>query len=258
MIGEIAQQINIFVMVLARVLGIIMLSPVFSSRNIPPQLKIGLSAIVSLTVFPVLKAGGLRTPDDIISYSLLVMGEVAVGLMIGFVSNFLFSAIQLAGQAIDMQLGFSIVSVIDPIQGTQVPIIGNFKYIVALLIFLVTNSHYYIFAAIVKSFQLIPILTYTYHPALTDQVISFFGGTLVTAVKIALPAVGVLLVTDVAMGILARTVPQMNIFVVGMPLKIFVGLIVLMLAFPLYGFMLKVFFDNSFADLMKLMKAMGG
>lgn len=257
-LAGVTEQINVFLLVMVRVLGIIMTAPLLSSRNIPPQLKIGLSAIVSLTVFSVLKTGAIKTPDDIFSYVLLLVGEVLVGLAIGFTANLIFSAIQLAGQVIDMQLGFSIVSVIDPLHGTPIPQMGNFKYIVALLIYLVTNTHHFMFAAIIKSYQYIPLLAISYHPAITNVVMDVFGGTLEIAVKIALPAVGVLLITDVALGILARTVPQMNIFVVGMPLKIYVGMIVIMLALPLFGMMLNVMFDDSFVGLTQLMKAMGG
>ncbi|HEX3031777.1 MAG TPA: flagellar biosynthetic protein FliR [Bacillota bacterium] len=257
-LAAVTGQINVFLLVLTRVLGIIMTAPVLSSRNIPAQVKIGLSAIVSLSVFSVLKTGGVRTPDDLISYGMVLAGEVVVGLAIGFTANLIFSAIQLAGQAIDMQLGFSIVSVIDPIHGTSVPQMGNFKFIVALLVYLVTNTHHFMFAAIIKSYQYVPLLTYSYRPAVTNVVMNAFGGSLEIATKIALPAVGVLLITDVALGILARTVPQMNIFVVGMPLKIYVGLFVIMLALPLFGMMLSAMFDSSFTDLLKLMKAMGG
>lgn len=257
-LAAVTEQINVFLLVLARVLGIIITAPLFSSRNIPPQLKIGLSAIVSLTVFSVLKTATIRTPDDIFSYGLLLIGEVLVGLAIGFTANLIFAAIQLAGQLIDMQLGFSIVSVIDPLHGTPIPQMGNFKYIVALLIYLVTNAHHFMFAAIIKSYQYVPLLSHSYHPAITNVVMDIFGGTVEVAAKIALPAVGVLLITDVALGILARTVPQMNIFVVGMPLKIYVGMIVILLALPLFGMMMNIMFENSFVGLMQLMKAIGG
>ncbi|MDA8210941.1 MAG: flagellar biosynthetic protein FliR [Clostridia bacterium] len=253
-----AEQINIFILLMARILGVFMLAPVLGSRNIPPQLKIGLSAIVALMVFSVLRVGPVQTPNDLFSYILLVAGEVVVGLTIGFVSHLIFYAVMLAGQAIDMQMGFSIVNVIDPMFGNSLPLMGNFKYILALLILLVTNTHHYIFAALLKSYQYIPLMTYAYHASLTKLIMEVFGGTLVTAVKISLPVVGVLLVTDVAMGILARTVPQMNIFVVGFPVKIAAGLVVILLSLPLYAFILKILFDNSFADLIRIMKVMGG
>lgn len=251
------EQIHIFVLILARVLGILMLNPVFGARYIPSQLKIGLSAVVSLMVLAVLKPGPVHTPDNVIAYGLLVAGEAVVGLSIGIVSVFLFSAIQLAGQLIDMQMGFSIVNVIDPMFGTSVPVMGNFKNLIAMLIFLITNSHYYVFAAILKSFQYIPLFGYSYHSSATQVAVDLFGGTFSTAVKISLPVVGVLLIADVAMGILARTVPQMNIFIVGFPVKISVGIIVVMLSLPLFVYLLKSMFDNSFADLLRLIRSMG-
>ncbi len=254
----VAELVNIFLLVLARILGVIILAPVLGSRNIPPQLKIGLSFIVALMVFSVLKPSLLTTPDNIFSYILLVAGEVVVGLAIGFVSQLFFTAIQLAGQAIDMQMGFSIVNVIDPMFGNPLPMMGNFKYILALLLFLVTNSHHYIFAAILKSFQYIPLMSYTYRASMTETVLAIFGGAFSTAIKICLPVVGVLLITDMAMGILARTVPQMNIFVVGLPIKIVIGMVMILLSIPLLAFMLKILFDGSFEDVIKVMKAIGG
>jgi flagellar biosynthetic protein FliR len=254
----VTEQLNIFIMIIARILGIFMLAPILGSRNIPTQFKIGLSAIIALMVFPMLQVSTLRIPEDLPSYILLVAGEVVVGLTIGFVSNMLFYAIMLAGQGIDMQMGFSIVNVVDPMFGNALPMMGNFKYILALLLMLVTNTHHYIFVAVLRSYQYIPLSTFHYHAAITKQIMDIFGGTFVTAIKISLPVVGVLLVTDMAMGILARTVPQMNIFVVGFPVKIAVGMLVILLSLPLYAFILKILFDSSFGDVIRLMKVMGG
>ncbi|MPN24004.1 hypothetical protein SDC9_171397 [bioreactor metagenome] len=163
----------------------------------------------------------------------------------------------MAGQLLDMQIGFGIVNVLDPQSGQQLPLVGNFKYILALLVFMATNSHHMLLAALFSSFKLIPVSGFIYHVELTEIMIDIVGGMFVIAMKICFPVLLSLLLTDVALGILARTMPQMNIFVVGVPGKIIVGLFVLSMALPFYIMFLEVAFSGMYKDIYSLLSRMG-
>jgi flagellar biosynthetic protein FliR len=254
--GLVADKIDVFLLILARVSGIFTTAPVFASRNIPPQIKIGLSGIVALMVFSIMKTPTEPLPSTVWGFGLVVAGELMIGLILGFAAQLLFAAVQLAGAAIDMQMGFAIVNVVDPMFGTPVPLLGNFKYILALLLFLTTNGHHLVLTAIYHSYKIVPLTTFSFTGDLTAAMMKMAAGMFLIALKISLPVVGALFVVDVAMGIIARTVPQMNVFIVGLPVKIIIGLIVIMLSLPIYMLMLEALFNRSYADLINLLKAM--
>ena len=255
-INSIALKIDIFVMIITRITGIIVIAPVFGSRNIPMQVKIGFSAIVAMILFSAKQMPVYQFPDNLIPFILILINEFIIGLAIGFIANLIFAAIQLAGQIIDMQMGFGIVNVIDPIFGTQVPMMGNFKYLLALMIYLATNSHHILFKALFQSYDIIPIMGFKFHGSLVDMILNVFIGMFTIALQISLPIVGALFVVEVALGIIARTVPQMNVFIVGMPAKIAVGFIMIMLILPFYVMFLETIFNQNTQDILTLLKLM--
>lgn len=255
-INSIALKIDIFILILTRISGVIVISPVFGSRNIPMQAKIGLSATLAIIIFNVKKMPIYQFPDNLLPFILTIVNEFIIGLVIGFAAQLIFAGIQLAGEIIDMQMGFGIVNVIDPVFGTQVPLIGNFKYLVALMIYLATNSHYILINALFQSYDIIPIFGFKYHGSLTDTVLNLFIGMFVIALQICIPIVGAIFVVQVALGILARTVPQMNVFIVGMPINILIGFIIIILILPFYSMFLEVIFNQNLGDIMTLLKLM--
>lgn len=246
-------KVDIFLLIFARVSGILLIAPFYGSMNIPAQVKIGLGALVSLILLNIVKVpqGGL--PHEMLPYLLGVASEMLVGFVIGFISYLVFISIQIAGQALDMQMGFGIVNVIDPQFGMPVPLIGNFKYILAILIYLVSNAHYFTLAALFKSFQSIPLTGFSYTGSVAEGLFQMFNGMFLTAIKISLPVMAILIVTEVVMGLLSRTVPQMNIFMVGIPLKIAVGIFAIIIALPFYIMFLGYVFDNSYSDILKFL-----
>jgi flagellar biosynthetic protein FliR len=184
---------------------------------------------------------------------LVVSGEFLLGLIFGFVSQLILYAVQMAGHLLDMQIGFGIVNVFDPQFGQQIPLIGNFKYIMALLLFLVTNGHHMLITALFASFKLIPVTGVVFHASLAEFIVDLVSGIFTIAFKISLPVLVAILLTDVALGILARTMPQMNIFIVGVPGKILVGIFTLSLAFPFYIAFLEVGFNGMYQSIYHLL-----
>ncbi|BCJ85276.1 flagellar biosynthetic protein FliR [Effusibacillus dendaii] len=257
---QLLMQAETLLLILTRVSSMFMVAPVFGMKGVPAPFKIGLSFFVSLIAFTAApdlqnQTAGLSSPLLLL---LAVVKEALVGLMIGYTCLLLFSAVQMAGQIIDMQIGFSIANVFDPQTGAAVPILGSFKNLLAILLFLGLNGHYALITAVLQSFQFVQIN----HFVMTDGLIEFFFKAMsvlfLLAVKIAMPAVATLFLADVGFAVLARTVPQMNVFVVGMPAKIFLGLFMLILAMPVFVYFLQDMFQLIFRQVDMLLQLLGG
>ena len=147
------------------------------------------------------------------------------------------------------------MNVVDPLIGTQAPILGNFKFILAILVFLQIDGHHYFIKALFDSYETIPIGQCVFlSPHFIESYLHYFGEIFIVGCKLSMPIVGTLLVTDFVMGIMARTVPQMNIFMVGMPIKILIGFLVLLVIIPIYIYLLNVSFGNVFKQIYNLLR----
>lgn len=246
-----------FVLVLVRVSGITIAAPIFGTRYVPAPVKAALSLVLALVLFPVVPPAVVDAANTW-AYALTAGAELAVGLVIGYAAMLVFMAIQLAGQLIDMELGFGITNVIDPQYGVQIPLAGNYLYLLAMLIFLLTNGHHFLLAVLVRSFETIPAGKIVLVGETTQALVRLFGQMFLAGVKISAPILGTLFLTSVALGILARTVPQMNVFVVGLPVKLVVGMAVLVVVIPLYVYSLGSLFDRMYEGLLYVLRAAGG
>jgi flagellar biosynthetic protein FliR len=224
-----------YLLVLVRVTGFLGATPFFGSRVIPLRLKFSLGLVLAFFLLPLAKgpvAGvGFSTPG---TYAAAVASELLMGLALGYVVTLTFSALQLAGQLVDVPIGFSLVNVLDPMLAQQVPVMGQFQYILFTVMFLAINGHHYLLQALGKTFAVVPLGGFRYFPALAELILKGFSATFLLGFKISLPVVAALFLTDVALGLVARAVPQMNVFVVGFPAKIAVGLAFVMLVLPVY------------------------
>ncbi|MBO9609161.1 MAG: flagellar type III secretion system protein FliR [Paenibacillaceae bacterium] len=228
-------------LIFCRITAFFVVAPVFSARNVPTHFKIGFSFCVALLVFGVV-------PGDPVSfdgpYVLLIVRETLVGLVLGFVAYIFFTIVQVAGSFIDMQIGFSMANIIDPMTGTQSPIIGNLKFVLATLLFVTFGGHQMLIRAVMDSYEWVP-LSYDWFARiadgqLTEFLVKSFATSFVLAFQMAAPIVAALFLVDIGLGILAKTAPQFNLFVIGLPLKVLLGLLMLTLLFP--GF-ISLFFD---------------
>ncbi|MDD4503217.1 MAG: flagellar biosynthetic protein FliR, partial [Clostridiaceae bacterium] len=206
--------------------SIFVVTPVFGRREMPAYLKIGLAFFCSYILVPLL--GNVQVEYlNLLSFAVIVGKEFLVGVIIGFVSFLVFSALYVAGQIIDMQIGFGMVNVLDPTMNSQVPLIGNFIYILTTLFFLAIDGHHVLLSALYKSYNILPINGFAFTEAMVNNITAIFAEIFVIGFKISIPVIAAALLTEVALGILSRTVPQMNVFVVVIPLKIGIGLLTL-------------------------------
>ncbi|GIP33082.1 flagellar biosynthetic protein FliR [Paenibacillus sp. J2TS4] len=216
-----------------RITSFFLVAPVFTARNVPMQFKIGLSFF--LTLMAISAIGEAPIPMDG-EYLLSIIKEILIGLLLGLIANLFFTAVQIAGAFIDVQIGFAMANVIDPMTGVQTPLLGNFKYFIALLLFLSFNGHHLLIQAIVDSYEWVPLSNDLFAHIYQGQVSEFFLQSFIKAFALAFqmaaPLVASLFLVDVGLGVLARTAPQFNIFVLGIPMKILVGLLLLFLFVP--------------------------
>lgn len=232
--------------------------PIFSGRQVPNLYKIGLSMVLS-----VLCVGVINEPIHSFPLGkmvLLILKEFMVGIVLGMVANILFYAVQLAGALLDLLIGFSMASLFDPTFGTNSQITGRFKNILAILVLLATNGHQLLIQGILASFDWISLQTFV--PALMDGRMSTFLMDCVQQMfmigfLMAAPLIGTLFIVDVALGIIARTVPQMNVFVVFPPVKILIHFFMYIFILPGFFYLLKVLFETMFGSMNSILKIMG-
>lgn len=247
----------VFLLVLTRCTGLFMIAPFLGSMNVPQTIRAGAAVTFAIVLFPVVDGTQASTaPPSLLAYTGAVFSEIFIGWLIGFVAFVSFAAINMAGKLMDMQVGFSIVNVVDPTSGQQVPLIGSFLYNFALIIFVVTNGHHMLISALAASFQTVPMMGLDVDPSIASMMTRFTTGIFLTGVQLALPVVFAMLMTNVGLGILARTMPQLNIFVVGVPLHLIVGLFVIMIVLPFFIMFMDVVFDAMYGNITVAFRAL--
>ncbi len=247
----------VFLLMLTRCSGIFLIAPFFGSLNIPIMVRAATAFMFAVVLFPVVDGlGPVDAPTFVLMYTVAVLKELFIGWLIGFVAYVCFSAIHMAGKVMDMQVGFAVVNVMDPTSGQQIPLIGSFLYNLGIIVFLVTNGHHMIITALAESFRVVPLLTMQPNLSLTMIMVNFTNGIFVTGMKIAMPVTFAILLVNVALGILARTMPQMNIFVVGIPLQLMVGVSILAMLLPFYVMFLGGMFDEMYGKISIALQAL--
>ncbi len=214
-----------FLLVLARVASIMMALPFIGGRGIPAFIKVMLALSISFALLPFLhvEAG----PIEPVSLAVGVVRELLLGLVIGMGVRFVFAAVEIGADMVGIQMGFGMANAFDPITNQQASLIGQLFSLVVVLVFFVMNAHHIILQALVYSFEVVPPFGFYPSGPLVKHMIGLGSSMFATGVKIAAPMTVALLITQVAMGILSRVVPQMNIFMFSFPVTIGVGLLVL-------------------------------
>jgi len=246
----------IFLMVLIRVLALFGTAPLISNRAIPSVVKLWAGAFIAFALFPLIVARSGEISLDLGSIIVHAIQEFIIGASIGFSMGVLFSGVIYAGDLIGVDIGFSISSLIDPQNGVSAPVIGQMQYIVAAFVFLILNGHFFLLQALKASYGIVPIAGMRISGGAVEAIVRITGMVFVTAIKIGAPVLISLFLTDVLMGIIARMVPQINVFFVGLPLKIGVGLMMLAASMPFFVYAFSKLLEIFENDVVELMRAM--
>ncbi|OGB89216.1 flagellar biosynthetic protein FliR [candidate division WOR-1 bacterium RIFCSPHIGHO2_01_FULL_53_15] len=228
-----AAQIEVFALILARIAGIFIQAPVFSSRSFAAPAKTAFAVWLTLLLWFVTPVAQ-PLPTSLLSFALTIVGEVAFGFTVGFIVNLLFIAIQGAGEIIDMQMGLSVASALDPIFGAVISVIGRLTFFIALIIFIELDGHHMVLSALHQSFALLPAgkLANFSSYGLVQQLMNLGAAFWLTAIKLAVPAILMIFLIDFTFGIVSRVAPQVNVFMLGFQVKPILGLFAISLTLP--------------------------
>jgi flagellar biosynthetic protein FliR len=220
-----------FFLTFLRVSLILFLLPVFGGSVLPNPIKGALCLVLSLAIWPKLSFPGALLPANPWMIALMLFGEIIMGLVLDVVVRFLFAAVQTAGHYVGFSMGFAMMNVIDPLTGVHEPITGHVLYQTTMLVFLTLNGHLFLLQALGESFAIVPPGGLLINPAMGENLLMFAGNIFTLALKIAAPVIGSLFLVDLALALISRAAPQMNVLFVGFPLKIGVGFLFLILVF---------------------------
>ena len=250
-------EIISFLLVFFRTGAVLFTAPFLGSKNIPVRVRILLSCAIAIVLITALDIGGRRSmplhesalidgrnnvlllqqfmfQQGVIGLFIAIFREVLLGIAIGYTARLTFIGIQLAGQLIGTDMGFGMMRILDPTTKSNVTIIAQYNTVVATLIFLLIDGHHYIIMGLAKSFSSIPLAGWEPSAPLIGHINSVFASIFSTGLKLAIPITGALFLTKFGMAIIARTMPQMNVFIVGFPLQISVGLMGLAISLPIF------------------------
>lgn len=258
MIGFTSAQLDAwltaFLFPLARIMGLLASAPVFNNRALPARIRLVVGLVITVALVPVLPPMPAVAPGSWIGMAVLAQ-QILIGLLLGFTLRIAFAAIDVAGELIGMQMGLSFAVFYDPQAGGQTPVLAEFLGLITTLIFLAMNGHLLALQVLAESFRLLPVGT---TPFGAGGFTAFFAwsSTLFSAgLLLALPLIAALLIANLAMGVLARVAPQLNIFAVGFPVTLLAGFVVMMFMIPYFGAAMEKLFDAAFRAMAEIMRA---
>ena len=251
-----ASQLLAFILVLVRVSGIIATAPVFGSSNIPPQIKVVLSLMLALILYPFIPLITVY-PDRPDHYIILIASEMLIGLVLGIIARFLFGAVEFAGTVIGFQMGLGMAMVFDPQSQEQISLVGRFENATATLIFLAMDGHLIVLQALVRSYSVLPPGGASISRPLVEKLTELSASVFVIGLQIGAPLIVALFLANAVVGLLARSVPQIQVFVVGFPLTLMLGFLFLFFGMPFFAQAVHQMFeklDTQFFEAIKLLR----
>ena len=223
-------DLEYFLLVFIRVISFMFVAPFFSMSNMPRRIRIGFSFFVALLLYQSVPRQSI-VYDTLIGYSVIVMKEVLTGLLIGFAANLCASIVSFAGQIADMEMGLSMASMFDPTTKETSTITGIYYNYMVLLMLMISGMHRYLIQALAETYTLIPVNGAVIRTdTLLAAMLEFMANYIIIGFRICLPIFAVMTILNAVLGILAKVSPQLNMFVVGIQMKVLVGLSILFLS----------------------------
>ncbi len=257
-LSTVTANLDYFILLLLRVSALIISSPIFGRKNIPNTLKIAFCVVVTYVIFSAGPAGREIRYSGVVEFAMLCIKELLFGLVLGYVTTLFFSLVQTAGQIMDMQMGFGMVNVFDVQSNISVPITGTMLNIILMIAFFGVNGHLQLIYIVQSTVTNIPLGEVTLNPAIGLAALEVFALAFLLTVNVAMPMIAAGLLGEVAMGFIVRAIPQMNVFVVGIPIKMALGFLMLIIIIPVYVAFTDVIFHNMFESINKMMAGLAG
>jgi flagellar biosynthetic protein FliR len=259
LLESLVANFQLFLVIFARLAALFEVAPLFSSEAVPQPAKLGFALFIAVLVLPWVKAAGYPLPAATGQYLLLVAGEALIGLIMGYFLNLIFAVFQAAGQYFSLQIGFGASEVFDPLAEIEIPLMGQFLNVVGMFTFLVVaGAQKLVLVGVYRSFQAVRAVDLVLgRGLLTRELIASIGRLFADALTISFPILGTLLLVSVAMGLLAKAAPQMNLLLMGFPFSIGVAFLIMVLAMPFLVGSISRVVDGGFEALSGLLDNLG-
>ncbi|MBV2234785.1 MAG: flagellar biosynthetic protein FliR [Sterolibacterium sp.] len=245
-----------FIFPMARILAMLAAAPVFNNAGLPRQIRVVFGIAISLALVPALPATETISPGSWLGIAVLGQ-QILIGVIFGLTLRLMFTAVDMAGEIIGLQMGLSFASFFDPSNSAQTSAIGSFLGLLMTLMFLAMNGHLLMLSALAESFQLLPVSTTVFAAKGFSALLAWSTVIFTTSLMLALPLITALLIANISLGVLARIAPQLNIFAVGFPVTIVTGYTVLLFSLPHFGAVLQSLYEQGFAALSAVLQAGG-
>ena len=223
---------EVFLLVLVRAAAMLMVAPAFGARPIPAQVKIGLAALLAMLLTPLQATEGPLLTNPL-TVMVLVSREVLTGLLLGFAATLVFSAVQTAAQFVGVQVGYTFSNTVDPLSAQHASFLDTFYNMLALVVFLGLGGHHALISGLAHSLEVAPLGEYGPPQSVGQSLVLLMSASFGIAVRLAMPVVGTMMLADAALALVVRSIPQMNVFVVGLPVKMVLGIVTMIALAPM-------------------------
>jgi flagellar biosynthetic protein FliR len=245
-------------MAFMRVSGFVFAAPVVGSPLIPKLVKVWYSLLIALIMVPVVSAATEVPSLETVGFFVLAGREVLLGVLMGTVASLFIHGVEFGGHLVGLQMGFAASTLFDPLSRNQAAVIGRFQGMLALVLFLIMNGHHAMLQSLALSYRAVPPSLSAFGSEAGTKLIALTGTVFTIAVRTSIPALVALLLTQIGVGLLAKTMPQMNVFVIGFPVRIALGLTVIGLSMPYFTYVLTKSISQTEIGLHGLLRALSG
>ena len=245
-----------FILVFARISAFVVAAPLFGGSNTPAQVKAGMSFVVSLIIVPLVLDSQMDISGGLLGISIALFREIGVGLLTGLICNMILQVLNIVGQIFDLHIGFLMSNFFDPSIGGQITLTAKFLYLTGIVLFFTLDGHHMVLAGLVKSFEIVPLNKAIFNSGGMTILVKAFTRMISVAVQISAPLIAIMLIVDICLGLVARTAPQMNVFMLGFSIKIGLGILTLAVMIPLLGVVFQSLFRMMERDLYTVLKGL--
>lgn len=231
--AQLSAWLGAFIWPFFRILALVSSAPVLGNTSVPVRVKVGLAFVLTLVLAPILGTMPAVEPGSAIGLLILAQ-QIVIGVAIGFTMRIIFTAVEMAGNIAGMQMGLGFATFFDPQNAAQVPVVGQFLGLLATVLFLALNGHLYMIEVMAQSFQALPVAQPPFSAAGWRALAGWGGEIFLAGLLLSMPIMAALLITNLALGIMTRAAPQLNVFSVGFPITLAAGFVVLAIALPYF------------------------
>ncbi len=245
----------VFLLVFIRVSLILMFIPMFGSPMIPWIVKAGFSLLLSICILSSMNVNIETLSNGMLFLS--IISDFVVALSIGIIARFIFDGIQLAGEFISYEMGFTVVNIIDPLSNVQVSLLSQLKQLIAILVFFGINAHYLLIKVIFESFKYIPLGKPVFSEGVFENIIKLSSKIFLLGFRLSVPVIITMFIVNIALGIMNKVMPQLNIFILSFPIYIGLGLLIMGIFMPFFVRLIKESIDFMIAEIYRNIQLMG-